>query len=139
MAKRRGTRRGMVRLTSRKAYRPNPALNKLKKQLVAARSKSSALRKRVKGGNPGMKLGATAAIAAGGALDGAAAAYMPDVFGFSTGLVVGVALVGASTLIKDPTVAGGAACLGAGMLAAFSSKTVENMLIAQAPAAAAAA
>ena len=133
MAKRRGTRAGMTRLTARKAYRPNPALNKLKKQLAAAKTRTSALRKKTK--NPGMKLGATACITAGGAIDGAASAYMPEVFGFNTGLVAGVALVGASTIIKDKTLAGGAACLGAGMLAAFASKFTENMLGAQAPSA----
>ena len=136
MAKRRGTRAGMVRLGTRKAYRPNPALNKIRKQLAAAKSKTATLRKKAK--SPTMALGATLAIAAGGAADGAAAAYMPEVFGFNTGLVAGVALVGASTMIKDKTIAGGTACLGAGMLAAWASKTTETMLVAQAPAAPAA-
>jgi len=133
MAKRRGTRAGMVRLGTRRAYRPNAALNKIKKQLSAAKSRTAVYRK--KAANPAMKLGATVAIAAGGAADGAAAAYMPEIMGFNTGLIAGVALVGASTLIKDKTVAGGAACLGAGMLAAWASKTTETMLVAQAPAA----
>jgi len=133
MAKRRGTRAGMVRLGTRRAYRPNAALKKIQKQLSAAKSRTAVYRK--KAANPAMKLGATVAIAAGGAADGAAAAYMPEIMGFNTGLIAGVALVGASTLIKDKTVAGGAACLGAGMLAAWASKTTENMLVAQAPAA----
>lgn len=137
MAKRRGTRAGMVRLGARRAYRPNPALNKIKKQLASAKAKSASLRKQAK--KPAMHLGATLCVTAGGAADGAAAAYMPEIFGFSTGLVAGVVLVGASTVIKDKTVAGGAACVGAGMLAAWASKTTETMLVAQGPAAPAAA
>jgi len=127
------TRAGMTRITARRAFRPNTALNKVKKQLAAAQAKSRSLRKEVKSGKGmGNTVGAAACVTAGGAAAGAVSVYMPQVVGLSTPLVAGAGLVVASAIIKDPKIAGPAACLGSGMLAAWAAGQTANMLSGQA-------
>ena len=125
----RGTRAGMTRITARRAFRPNTALNKVKKQLAAAQSKSRALRKQVKAGKgAGATVGAAACVTAGGAAAGAVSVYMPQVVGISTPLVAGAGLVVASAFIRDQKIAGPAACLGSGMLAAWAAGHTANFV-----------
>lgn len=139
-----GTKKGMIRKTraphARRAYvfparkRRSGALNKANKTITTQRSRISKMRKQLNGNfvvspNPGhLKLPAVGAITAGGAAQGAASVYMPDIAGFPTGFVVGGALVAVSMFVKNETAAGMLGCIGSGMLSAQASDTIAGML-----------
>lgn len=139
-----GTKKYMTRRTARPAYvfpsrkrRTNGALTKANKTITSQRSRMSRLRKQMNGNfvvspNPGhLKIPAVGAIAGGGALQGAASVYFPDIMGIPTGYLVGGALVAVSMFIKNETAAGALGCVGSGMLASTVSDTVSNMLSGQ--------
>ena len=138
-----GTRTGMIRRTSRKAYtipkrrKTSPALAKLKGELSKSRKTSSALRKKYKGNffsGSGIKPMAALTIASGGAAAGASKVYMPTIMGFNTALVGGAGLIAASMFMKDDTLAPALGAIGAGMLSAWASDAAAVALInTQAP------
>ena len=135
-----GTRTGMIRKTSRKAYtfpkrrRTSPALTKLKGELAKSRKSASALRRKAKGNffsGSGIKPMAALTIAGGGAAAGASKVYMPTIGGFSTALVGGAGLVAASMFMDDDAISPALGAIGAGMLAAWASDASALALIKQ--------
>ena len=134
------TKKGMLRRTSRKAYvfpsrkRKNGALTKANKTITMQRARLTKMKKQINGNfvvspNPGhLKLPAVGAITAGGAAQGAASIYFPQIAGFPTGLILGGGFVAASMFVKNETMAGVLGCMGSGMLSAQASNTVQSML-----------
>jgi hypothetical protein len=131
------TKKGQLRKTSRRAYegkrrsyRASPKLKKTEASLARARA---SLRKARDASKSAYKtpVGEAAAITAGGALAGGLDAYMPEIMGFDSALVGGVALV-AGALVMDAqgqkVGAGMASCIGGGMLAAWASGFTADML-----------
>jgi hypothetical protein len=137
-----GTKRGMTRITARKAYqglpkrrrRSNGALIKVKNELAKEKGKLRALRAKEKKGNfvsgSGLKIGASLAIISGGSMAGATDAYMPEIAGISTPILVGAGLVAAGLFLteKNENISGILGCIGSGMLAASASDMTANFL-----------
>lgn len=121
------TKIGMRRKTARRAFRPNKAVDKLKMQLQSAQGRARIATKKAKEAEGGKITGAVC-VTAGGAAAGAANVYLPSVAGFQTPLVLGAGLVVAAVVIKDPKIAGPAACIGSGMLAAWAAGSTQKML-----------
>lgn len=127
------TKKGQLRRTSRPAYTglrkrrrsSSPAFKKLEADKMRLQARYRRLRDKTKDA-PG-KMGSAICTTTGGALSGAANVYFPAVMGIPSSALVGGALV-AYGFFDSSKIGSSAACVGAGMLAAFASQFVQDGL-----------
>lgn len=105
---------------------PSPALARTQKALEAARAATRRARENASG--KGASIEAAVATVAGGASAGAVRAYMPEIAGFDSTLVLGAGLTAAGIFGVKGKIGGYLVNAGSGMLAVGVAELVEDML-----------